>query len=230
MRRFFFVAKRFAQRFSGFGVPTRDAPDVAQEVILGALRTWAAFTPKPGVLEGVGRRHWLLRIAVRHAYDYRRRGREVPTAADEIPETPDDAAPADEAIGAREDENEVALTELEKATTPPRWAAFLAHEIEGIPVAAMRAYYGPLILPKPKEDWGDFARSTFDSYHHGVGTCMMGPASNPLAVVDEHLRVHGFENLWIADASIMPTVTHANTNLTSIMIGERASDFIKDMA
>jgi choline dehydrogenase len=92
---------------------------------------------------------------------------------------------------------------------------------------SMKDFYGPIILPTPKDDWDAFARSTFDSYHHGVGTCMMGPAADPLAVVDDHLRVYGLDNLWVADASIMPTVTHANTNLTSIMIGERASDFIK---
>jgi choline dehydrogenase-like flavoprotein len=38
------------------------------------------------------------------------------------------------------------------------------------------------------------------------------------------------ENLWIADASIMPTVAHANTNLTSMMIGERAADFIREIS
>lgn len=92
---------------------------------------------------------------------------------------------------------------------------------------SMKEYYGPLILPGPRDDWATFARSTHESYHHGSGTCMMGPASDPMAVVDQILRVHGMDNLWVADASIMPTVTHANTNLTSIMIGERASDFIK---
>jgi len=92
---------------------------------------------------------------------------------------------------------------------------------------SMRDYYGPLLLPGPTDDWGRFARATLDSYHHGVGTCMMGPADNPMAVVDERLRVHGMDNLWVADASIMPTVTHANTNLTCIMIGEVASDCIK---
>jgi choline dehydrogenase len=56
---------------------------------------------------------------------------------------------------------------------------------------------------------------------------MMGPASNNMAVVDQSLRVCGMENLWIGDASIMPTVTHANTNLTAIMIGERLADFIE---
>jgi choline dehydrogenase len=94
---------------------------------------------------------------------------------------------------------------------------------------SMEEYYGRLLQPPPGEDWAKFARSTFDSYHHGVGTCMMGPSSNRLSVVDQHLRVHGMSNLWIADASIMPIVTHANTNLTSIMIGERLSDFIKEL-
>ena len=93
-----------------------------------------------------------------------------------------------------------------------------------------KEFYGPLIQPGPGDDWGKFARSTYDSYHHGVGTCMMGPATNPMAVVDEKLRVHGMENLWVGDASIMPTVSHANTNLTSIMIGERLSDFVKEVA
>jgi len=92
---------------------------------------------------------------------------------------------------------------------------------------SMQRYYGPLLQPGPKDDWARFARATYDSYHHGVGTCVMGPASDPLAVVDQTLRVHGMDNLWVADASIMPTVTRANTNLTCIMIGEVVSDLIK---
>ncbi|HEX9445632.1 MAG TPA: GMC family oxidoreductase N-terminal domain-containing protein, partial [Candidatus Binatia bacterium] len=43
-----------------------------------------------------------------------------------------------------------------------------------------REFYGPLLQPAPGEDWAKFARSTYDSYHHGVGTCMMGPASNKM--------------------------------------------------
>lgn len=92
---------------------------------------------------------------------------------------------------------------------------------------SLKPYYGPLIQPGPADDWATFARTTFDSYHHGVGTCMMGPASNPMAVVDQRLRVHGMDNLWIADASIMPTVTHANTNFTVLMTAERAVEFVK---
>lgn len=93
-----------------------------------------------------------------------------------------------------------------------------------------KEFYGPLIQPAAGEDWGKFARSTYDSYHHGVGTCKMGPASDDTAVVDQRLRVHGMQNLWVGDASIMPVVSRANTNLTSIMIGERLSDFVQEVA
>lgn len=92
------------------------------------------------------------------------------------------------------------------------------------------AYYGPIMQPGPDDDWGTFARTTFDSYHHGAGTCKMGPASDPLAVVDQGLRVHGLANLWVGDASIMPIVTRANTNFASIMIGERLADFVSRVA
>lgn len=64
--------------------------------------------------------------------------------------------------------------------------------------------------------------------HHAVGTCKMGPASDPLSVVDQYGRVHGLEGLRVADASIMPNVTRANTNATTIMIGERIADWIRE--
>ena len=54
----------------------------------------------------------------------------------------------------------------------------------------------------------------------------MGPASDEMAVVDQYGNVHGVENLMVADASIMPDCIRANTNVTSMMIGERVSDFI----
>ncbi len=90
-------------------------------------------------------------------------------------------------------------------------------------------WYGPLVTPEADEDWAEFARRTYDSYHHGVGTCRMGPAWDPLTVVDQGLRVHGLDNLWIGDASIMPSVTRANTNLTAMLIGERLADFVVQM-
>ena len=62
---------------------------------------------------------------------------------------------------------------------------------------------------------------------HIVGTCKMGPASDPLAVVDQYGKVHGVHGLRVADASIMPDCPRANTNVTTMMIGERIADFIK---
>ncbi|MDE2817975.1 MAG: GMC family oxidoreductase N-terminal domain-containing protein [Chloroflexota bacterium] len=58
-------------------------------------------------------------------------------------------------------------------------------------------------------------------YFHPVGTCKMGPASDPDAVVDPVGRVHGLEGLHVVDASIMPTVPRANTNLPTLMVAER---------
>jgi choline dehydrogenase len=58
-------------------------------------------------------------------------------------------------------------------------------------------------------------------YYHPVGSCMMGPASNPDSVVDSEGRVHGIEGLYVADASLMPSVTSGNTNMPTTIIGER---------
>ncbi len=63
---------------------------------------------------------------------------------------------------------------------------------------------------------------------HISGTCKMGPSSDPLAVVDQHGRVQGMEGLRVVDASVMPDCIRANTNVTTMMIGERMSDFIKN--
>ena len=57
-------------------------------------------------------------------------------------------------------------------------------------------------------------------------TCKMGPASDPMAVVDQYARVYGLEGLRVVDASIMPDCIRANTNVTTMMIGERIADFI----
>jgi len=61
---------------------------------------------------------------------------------------------------------------------------------------------------------------------HLSGTCKMGPENDQMAVVDQRGKVHGIEGLRVADASIMPDCIRANTNLTTIMIGERIADWI----
>ena len=75
------------------------------------------------------------------------------------------------------------------------------------------------------DDW--LMRYTGTS-HHVSCTCKMGPASDPMAVVDQYGWVHGLEGLRVADASIMPDCIRANTNATTIMIGERIADWAKE--
>jgi len=67
------------------------------------------------------------------------------------------------------------------------------------------------------------ARALGTTIFHPVGTAKMGLAFDPMAVVDERLRVHGLAGLRIADASVMPRITSGNTNSPTMMIAEQAA-------
>jgi choline dehydrogenase len=73
-----------------------------------------------------------------------------------------------------------------------------------------------------------YIRHTVIHYVHPVGTARMGPDSDAGAVVDQHCRVYGVDGLRVVDASVMPNIPRANTNLTCIMIGERVADWMRE--
>jgi choline dehydrogenase len=88
-----------------------------------------------------------------------------------------------------------------------------------------------LLLPDARTARDEEAlRAHFLDFHatdyHPSGTLRMGAADDPLAVVDDRCRLRGIANLYVADASVMPTVPRANINLPTMMIGERVADFI----
>ena len=86
-------------------------------------------------------------------------------------------------------------------------------------------------LPGPQavtdDELLDFAKKNGSTTYHLIGTARMGPATDPTAVVSDRLLVHGMEALRIVDASIMPSMPSANTYATTMMIAEKAADFIR---
>lgn len=70
----------------------------------------------------------------------------------------------------------------------------------------------------------DYIRANANSLYHPIGTCKMG--SDPMAVVDNQLRVHGIRGLRVVDASVMPDIISGNTNFPTMMIAERAAEMI----
>ena len=92
---------------------------------------------------------------------------------------------------------------------------------------------GNMLYPARIEDPAGMAqdiRSRADTQYHPVGTCKIGPDSDPMAVVDAQLRVKGIDGLRVADASIMPTLIGGNTNAPAIMIGEKLADLLHSNA
>ncbi len=104
---------------------------------------------------------------------------------------------------------------VRRMLTTPELAPFVDHET----------------LPGPDvqtdDELLDFARGNGSTCYHLIGTARMGPADDPMSVVSDRLLVHGMQGLRVVDASIMPSMPSANTYATTLMIAERAADFIR---
>jgi choline dehydrogenase-like flavoprotein len=95
----------------------------------------------------------------------------------------------------------------------------------------LRSLLGAEVYPGPENTGralSDVLASTVVHYYHPAGSCKMGPETDPLAVVDQHGAVHGVRGLFVGDASVMPTVVSGNTNMPTIVIGEKLGRFIAD--
>ena len=121
-------------------------------------------------------------------------------------------------------------TELDRRTNVA--AVRAAREIAQ--TSAMAPYVKQEIKPGPAqqsdEELLEFCRNNGATIFHPSGTCSMGPAQNPMSVVDARLRVHGIQGLRVVDCSVMPTLVSGNTNAPVVMMAEKAADLIKEDA
>ncbi|MEM7751118.1 MAG: GMC family oxidoreductase N-terminal domain-containing protein, partial [Pseudomonadota bacterium] len=95
---------------------------------------------------------------------------------------------------------------------------------------AMRPYFDGEVYPgeelQTDDELLEGARRWGNTTYHVMGTCRMGPATDPTSVVDDQLRVRGLDSIRVIDASIMPTMLSANLNAAAMMVGEKGSDLI----
>ena len=94
--------------------------------------------------------------------------------------------------------------------------------------AAIADYCNPPSDPASLEEWEDYVRNNVNVAYHHAGTCRMGRASDPKAVVDPSLRLIGADRLRVIDASVMPVVTSSNTYIPTIAIGEKGAALIRN--
>jgi choline dehydrogenase len=92
--------------------------------------------------------------------------------------------------------------------------------------APLAEFVGEEISPTANYKTPEDVRRDNLHYYHPVGTCKMGPESDPTAIVDARGKVHGLDNLYVADASIMPVVPRANTNIPALVVGERIAAWL----
>ncbi len=107
---------------------------------------------------------------------------------------------------------------VRRMLSTPELAPFL--EAETLP--------GPSV--QSEDELLDFAFRNGSTTYHLIGTARMGPRTDPTAVVDDRLLVHGMEGLRVVDASVMPSMPSANTYATTLMIAEKAADMIRGRA
>jgi choline dehydrogenase len=86
---------------------------------------------------------------------------------------------------------------------------------------------GPTVGDDDQEGIAASVRARVSTYHHPVGTCRMGPDPDDGAVVDARGQVYGIDRLHVVDASVMPTIPSANTNLPTIMVAERMAAWLR---
>jgi len=87
--------------------------------------------------------------------------------------------------------------------------------------------YNPPVDPEADADWVDFVRNNTNIGYHQVGTCRMGQANDPTAVVDPACRVIDARRLRVVDASVMPVVPSANTYIPTVAVAEKAASLIR---
>ena len=109
--------------------------------------------------------------------------------------------------------------------------AGLAHGPRRVPASPDAPFMAREIAPGDgavtDADLDAHIRDDFITVHHPLGTCKMGVASDPLAVVDPELRVFGTEGLRVVDGSVMPDLVGGNINAPIIMIAEKAADLVR---
>ena len=107
-----------------------------------------------------------------------------------------------------------------------------AHGARGVPASPDEAVHGARNRARATTAATDaeldaHIRNDSITVHHPLGTCKMGVASDPLAVVDAELRVFGAEGLRVVDGSVMPDLVGGNINAPIIMIAEKAADLVR---